>query len=307
MIGPVPSPHDPFVPPNWRWERARQLRSSRSGNRHSGDDPFTKLARAYQSARAKCRTEADWRRLERKYPGVHYAWELHEADSGRMDKRWSLEAFLLSRAKPEQIAHWLKISPDVVIWYEKLLFNVLPYLDHDIWIVQTVMRSAIHYGLTEREYDLLWKMIGFAMGPIALRHLILPLTPVWVADEDQLKGATEVQVDAQTLRKMLIGIRTVPVWNNQEIIFEAYNRAREIEKGMGRTPQSESLIIQNVQAALVSMSCRVGAPQPREQLAHDRGAAELRVHEQMEMALTGRSPTSEQLENWKFPDSSGTQ
>src|SRR5262249_19381893 len=217
MSTAIPSPRNPFVPPNWRWERARWLREKGRYVRRGQDDRFTLVARDYQVESNKARTASARERLSRRYPGIYWAYEIRE--SGLKAHRWALEAYLLARERPERIAQLLKTSAEVVLWYEKLFFNVRPHLRNEFYIVNTVFRDVVHHGLSERDYELLWKMVGYAMGPVALRHIMLPLQSIRVVAEDQFKPAVEAQIDAQTSRKMLIGVRTIPVAYNQPLIF----------------------------------------------------------------------------------------
>ena len=303
MIAAIPSPHDPLTPVNWRWERARWLREKGRSSRRDQDDQFTLVARDYQVAERAAQSRAARERLVQRYPGVHWAWEIRQ--SGLQAQRWALEAFLLARERPARIARLLKTSTEVVLWYEKLFFNVRPHLHNELYIVNAVFSESVHRGLTEREYDLLWKMVGFAMGPIALRHLILPMQPIWVGAEDQLKPSLEAQIDAQIARKTLIGAHTLPVAYNQHILFEAYRRCREIDKALGQTAPGEALIAQNIQAALAAMPLRVGSGGQRvaaENLPYEEAAAEIRAGEQIELSPTGTITGGQDFLTYNFPE-----
>jgi hypothetical protein len=95
---------------------------------------------------------------------------------------------------------------------------VRPYLRNELYIINTVFREVIHHGLSECDYELLWKMVGYTMGPVALRHILLPLLSLRVVAEDQLKPTVEAQIDAQIARKMLVAARTLPVASNPHFI-----------------------------------------------------------------------------------------
>jgi hypothetical protein len=237
---------------------------------------------------------------------VYWAHEIKE--SGLVAHRAALEAYLLSREKPERIARQLKTTDEVVLWYEKLFFNVRPYLRNELYIVTTVFREIIHQGLSERDYEFLWKMVGYAMGPIALRHIILPLQSIRVVAEDQLKPAVEAQIDGQISRKMLVAARTLPVAYHPHLLFEAYTRCREIEKELGRTAQGEALIAQNIQAALAAMPLRVGAGGQvvaAEYRPSEEAGVELRAGEQIELSLTGKVTGAQDFLRYKFPEPDG--
>lgn len=166
----VPSKHDPFRPVNWRWERARWLREHGKYLKRAMDDEFTDVAKKFQSEEDRVRNPVDSFRLEAKYPGVFNAKELYEREE--RDARWTIEARLLAGESYDRIATRHMTSPEVIFWYEKLFFNVLPCLNAPDYIVNVVIGSAVHHGLTDREYDLLWKLFGYFAKGFVLDFLI---------------------------------------------------------------------------------------------------------------------------------------
>jgi hypothetical protein len=296
------NPRDPNKQPNWRWERARWLREHRVGRRH-GDDAPTLVAKDFQLKEARCRSYLDFEALERKYPGIFWAQrEYLQPDSLT---RWAIEAYLLARTKLEDIADWCATTVEVIIWYEALFFNVLPYLRHDTYIVNVVMGRSVHHGLMERDFDLLWKMIGYAMGPIALREFIKPIKSTRIRDLDQLKPGFVDGINSQIARKMALAIQTIPVYNNQATIFELWSKSCELEKASG-TGNSETLIANNIQAALCALPFKVGQLQTNKDLPrlafYDEQAAELRADEIMEVAMGLETESHKEALTWKYPD-----
>src|SRR5437588_7648533 len=95
----TPSPHDPFKPPDWRWERARWLREKGRYARKSADDKATALAKRFQAERDKATDDLDEARLAEKYPGIYYAVQIHDRED--QDARWAIEARVLGRQDPE--------------------------------------------------------------------------------------------------------------------------------------------------------------------------------------------------------------
>jgi len=256
-----PSPHDPFLSPHWRWERARWLRQERKGAQ--GEELYVRLAWFYLGERQRARHGPSWQRLEQGWPGIHWAYELYQQTPA--DKRWALEAYLLTGCRPQVIAQALHTTVEVVVWYEKLFFNVWPYLRHPVYIVNTVMRNCIHHGMTEHDYDLFWKMVGYTMGPKALEEVLLPLRPMWVKEAHDVDAAFMQQISSQTVRKVLLGARTIPVWGNQEILFNTYQKAQELEKS-----QETGTLPGRLTSPMVSLHIGAGP---------DRENVELRAYE----------------------------
>ena len=299
-----PSPYDPFVRVDWRWERARWLRENSKYARKDKEDPFVCVARVFQAEEQRARDNVGRLNLEAKYPGVYYAWDLWRRPDCR--ERYALEAYLLGRATPEQIAEYCHMAPETVTWYEKLFFNVLPRLKHDTYIINSVMGPAVHHGVTERDHDLLWKMVGYAAGHVVLNDWLQPMTPSFIRDKDQIQTYYRTAIEAKAHKKVLLGIQTLPVFNNQQILFEAYDRIRQMER-MGGGSEVESMMVNNVQAALCALPFLVGRQGPMDlpRLAHyDGQSAELRASEQMQLALGQETERHKHILSWKYPEQS---
>jgi hypothetical protein len=300
----MPSQHDPCKSPDWRWERARYLRETRYVHNRE-DDAYTLAAKNFQALESYAKTERNRLALARKYPGIFWARHIHQDQNDlQSDARWAIEAYLLSRATPKQIAEFCSTDVDTVIWYEKLFFNVWPYLKSDTYIVNVVMGRSVHHGITEREHDLFWKMVGYAFGHIYLRDFIRPIRPQLVRGDDQIDQATDGWVNRQLRKKAAVAIQTLPVYNNQGIILEAWNRAKEIAQ-LGGNNNVESQIVANVGAALGCLPFVVGRQGQLHlpTLAHyDSHGVELRAHEQMQVALGHETETHKKAITWKFPE-----
>lgn len=297
-------PLNPNRPANWRWERARWLREKSRYVRKGYDDDYVQMARRFQCDQAKCRFDADFERLARRYPGIFWAHDIYNRQN---DTRWLIEASLLAGMPLSQLAEFCKTDIPTVIWYESLFFDVLKHLHNEMWIVSVVMGSAVHFGLQEREYDLLWKMVGYGLGPLYLRAFVFSFRGVRVTEIDQVDASTDAWIDRQTRKKTAIGIQTMPVYHNQAVIFEAWSRARELELTRTGAGGGAAVIIQNIQAAMSALPFTAGRRDSDlipQLAAHDSDAAEMRASEQMQMLVSGQDFKS--LAEWKFPDVAAT-
>ena len=215
-------------------------------------------------------------------PGTHTSkecWSIRKASS-------RLEAYLLSAAMPEFITDASRITPDVVVWYEALFYNVWPYLKNDTYIVTTVMDENAHHGVTERDCNVLWKILGYAFGPVFLREFLKPVRGSRLTNVDGMDMAVEQWAIQQLGRKFGLATQTIPVFNNQAAILEAWagirNAIKEEKGGVGNT------MISNVQAALIGLPFVAGKQglTSLPQLQHyDGHQAELRAQEQLEIAV----------------------
>lgn len=287
-----PSPHDPFKPPDWRWQRARWLREKGRYIRKTVDDGQTVLAKRFQTELDRVRDDLDESRLAEKYPGLYNAMRIFRRED--MDTRWSLEARVLGRQDVEGIAHRCRTTPEVVRWYEALFFDVRNELEHSDYIVNVVMSRSVHMGVAERNYDLIWKLYAYAHGHIILNSQVTKFTnPTLITSEDQVDTVYTQGHRSITARKTHLSSLTLPVAYNQQIFMEAHAKLLDIEKNAAAGGAGvESLGTQNVHAMLTSLRFAVAVdPVDVPQLGHYDGmSAEPRASELLAIALGKDSP-----------------
>ena len=305
------SQHNPFRPPDWRFKRARWLIQSKKQARLVQDDAITKAVRRYLMLKDKCKDDTDIMALESKFPGIFWADEIYRTEN--MDTRWSVEARLLSRQSLEDIASKCNTTAETIMWYERVFFNVIPHLDRLDYIVNVVMGQSVHSGLYERDYDLLWKMLGYSYGPIFLDALILPVTnPARVNNPSEINAAWVDHNKGAMHRKAGIALQTIPVAYNQVSIIQLYNEAikieRDSESGGGGVA---SQITSNIQAALTCLPFRAGKAtvEGRVQILpemlgyYDKQSVELRANEMINVALGQEDMVvRDKIANIKFPE-----
>ncbi len=312
----VPSKHDPFRPTNWRWERARWLREHGKYSRKACDDDLTHLAKKFQTERARCSNDLDLMRLEQKLPGVFHAAEIHAREE--RDVRWTIEAFLLSGTPIPVIAERSATSPEVIWWYEKLFFNVLPFLTARYYITNVVIGTAVHHGLNDREYDLLWKLFGYHGETHVLDFLVTTFCQSQTPPDGPEGVAAYLNDDGRLTvkRKSAIASRLLPLHNSfsLQIILEHHSKMLEIEKAGPGGGGSDALmeIVGSMMSSLGGHDGRGGGilyagNKPRyvdtpalEQ--YDVQAAELRAHEQLAVVLGKETSEVRDEVCWRFPE-----
>ena len=241
-------PHDPFRSPNWRWERARWLREN-SKNTKSYDDDAVKLAKIYQTAMVlydRCKEGQE--KIREDFPEIYHAYKIYVQEGlDYQEHRWSLEARVLANEDREAIAHKLRSSPSVIHCYEMLFFDVRDYLTCTDWISHNVLGRSIHYGVADRNYDLLWKLLGYAYGPHMVDALVVPATnPVHASGPEQVNSAFSDFHKGNVYRKSGIASATMPVSNNECLIMEAHARILEAEKDKEGGSQMQSMLVDNL-------------------------------------------------------------
>jgi hypothetical protein len=286
------------------------------------EDEWTQAAVRFQQALAKCRDAADEHVLADKYPGLYYAWMAHKpvADEEQgTPLRYSIEAWLLSGETCEQVAEKAGCSVPVVFWYEKVFFNVLEKLRHEGYIFTCVISPSVHTGLTPSEYDVLWKVLGYLYGPLAVDALLKGITirhRAETPEELDMKFASDVQSNFR--RKAVIAARTYNLNNfTQEGAMNIYARFLEIDKAQDTGAAKDAFLL-TVNTVLGSLPFADGAGAVRpDQIVggktvlkvdqpqleyYDSGSAELRTDELLAVATGGELPNRADFENMKFPE-----
>jgi len=297
----VPAKNDPLRPPDWRWQRARWLRELNKNARKNREDAETVIIKRYQALKSQCESDLDYDRLKAKFPGVFHAEEFHGRED--LDIRWEVEARLLAREPLEQIAAKLGAPVEIVFWYEKTFFNVLDRIDNRSYIISVAMGRSIHKGLFERDYDLLWKMLGYGLGPHVIDAVTSKLmNPQHVLSADQVDAALQQQTDSLVHTKGWIAMQTLPVSYNQATIMEFYLKMKEIQKNSGGGDVT-NLITNNIHAALTSLPFSTERPAvAAPQLGYyDEQGAELRADEMLAVGMGFDSPALREAVKVSFP------
>jgi hypothetical protein len=248
----APTQSDPLRPPDWRWLRARWLRETNKYARKGREDAETLVIKRYQSAKAACKTDLMLDRLRENFPGLYHSEELYTRDD--LDFRWELEARLLARESFDDIAKKAGMDVDIVRWYEKTFYNVTDRIDNRSYIFNIAMGRSIHRGLFERDYDLLWKMLGYGFGPYMVDALTSRMSTMKsVTDPSQVEAAMSAVTDSTIVQKGLVAMMTMPISYNQGAILETYQRMKELQKSNGFSNDAHNLIVQNIHAALTAL------------------------------------------------------
>lgn len=300
----TPSAHNTTLPPDWRWERARWLREHGKNLRKGGEDPWVTLAVKFQRELAKADSFAAHDRLGKKYPGVYWAWAHHSRPE--QNTRWTIEAYLCADTPPAGISDRTGQHVETVAAYAHLFFDVMGRTRHRLFMMNEVLGRSIHYGLHERDYDLLWKLLGLLKGPLMLDLIVL--------GDDEPGQLTNYNQGSKSVNGMIRSsaeyltwktVRTTRVDYNQEVILNFYAKLRDIEAKAESGASTASLLLSNVQAMMVNLGFQFGRPDrhgsPAFLSRHDDAAAEPRAGELLRLAM-GDVSCDEAIDNLKFPE-----
>jgi hypothetical protein len=312
----------PFRTPDWRWQKAQLVLIDQrlaSKLRYEGD-PYSAAAVSFLQRWHDCRDEYDHLCMEEEWP---YLYQAHSAfhDSERLI-RWELEARLLANDDTEKISKRLSMERDVIDWYEALFFNVRDRLENKGWVAHKILGEQLHFGMNERECQLLWKFYGYMGGSIVLDAVIdRHFEPTKPTSPAQMRAFSyDEQRDAASLKAMT-AMRTMPVNSyTQEKIIEITQRFREIELAADKSGGSQDMIVDNIKRCLESLPWTISDSKEmvssrdyrkvvgqlsEEVVAYDSMAGELRSDMFVEVTAgmsVQRREVLERIKQARFPD-----
>lgn len=300
---------NPLRAPNWRWLRAVQIDSGgpRASRAVDGPEGFTWIRRA---SRLKRRYEQAGNRPDQMYRLVQYDRDMFWAHSIWLDERaptrWVIEARILAGETNEEIAKKLGTSAAVIEAYEAVFFDVRSMLENRDYIVAVVMSDSITRGLSERQYDLLWKLFGYQGGAHVLDAVISKVTPMAkpAATKDVGQFFQEFAVNAVKHRAAVATI-TMPLNSHTQLaLIDSFVKYVEIEKTSETAEKAHGTIIDNIGAMMSSLPFRIGTKLDSvdvKMLPFDDGAAELNSAELMAVATGGKLEDQQAIQDLKFP------
>lgn len=284
---------------------ARLLREKKSrANAKLGLDQYTKEALKFQLGMAKCTDDIARWDLMVQYPDLYAAYLIFDRSNNeeRHPMRYAVEARILAGQTSQEIAALLGVTPDAVEYYERVFFNVRDKLKNSDYVMTCVLGPSVHSGLSDRDYDLLWKLFGYIYGPAVLDSFISTTSRRFRPETLGEVDATLADDARSALqRKVAIVARTFTINPfSQSELLNIYTRFLEVEKE-SNNGKAQDVIMQNIQVMLDKLPWTGGdgAHDPLLK-AHDISAIELRTDELLAIS-SGKGPAYE-IEEPAFPE-----
>lgn len=300
---------NPQRAPNWRWLRALQIDSGglKASRNVDGSDGFKWIRRA---VRLKRRYEQFLKNPTALYSLSKFDRDLFWAHNiwveDKIPTRWAVEAHILAGETDEQIAEKLGTQPGIIEAYESVFFQVREKLSSREYVLNVVIKDAVTRGLSERHYDLLWKLFGYQGGPHVLDSMIgrftAPYRPQKAEDVSAFFQESAIGIMKQ---KAAIASLSVPINSHTQLpLIDSFVKYVEIERTTDNATKAQVTIVENIGAMLDSLPFHVGTKLDSEQekmVPFDNNAAELRNSELMIVAAGGKLDNQPLLEDLKFP------
>ena len=306
------SASNPRRPVDWRWQRAQSILAGGYPLSRKRDDEWVAKAVRFLRAYSLCTAEIEFVELSERTPEVFWAyhiWTAVDMNEGNPFKS-EIEARLLSGDDQSRVARRLVTTPEVVAMYERLFFNINERRDCDAYVMHQVLGPALHTGLQEHNYDLIWKFLGYVGGPYVLDAatvgLINPSRPTSANDVQAFFGD---MAKSAIIRKALVAILTLRLnnFNATETLAQFLKLAEldSLKKGAsGALPETYSNQIMAMFRALPVRARELGALEDPAQAAYSNQGIELRYDAQLALAAGHalEPPGGIGFEKYVYPD-----
>ena len=271
--------YNPFLRPDWRFERVLKLvgRVPAPGRTTKLDDEHIKEARSFMLRWRK--GEAAREQLLQENPGLYYAYMVYDNLHTDPEVRFMMEARLLAGQPSEEIAESLKTLPQTVTWYEKIFFNIKPFLSHHDWIVKHVLlpasdRFVAHDDdddddvprpqgtplIVRPHLDMTLKFFSYFGGPVMCEFMIGGFrggAKVHTQDDISAWLDDQWQLTLQRRSAQASGVFEVNRYNVMEL-FATHTRIIELQRTAESGDERRSLFERHVQAMLTELPWTVG-------------------------------------------------
>ncbi len=302
-------------PADWRWQRAMGVvdgSQPHPGRKFDGAIGYHWIKRAvnFKAAYEDCGgDDLAQRRLADKTPDIFWAHEAWRFEKQQM--RWDIEAQILARCTDQEIGMANGYPPQVIAAYENIFFNVREKLQHSQYILHCVIGEAIQRGLSEREYDLLWKLYGYFYGPHILKVMSSKMVnPNWCASMDTSSSTLQDDAISSLKYKAAIAAKTVPVNSTTQIdLLNVFTKFIEVERTTDTMGKAQGQILDHIGAMMTNLNFDVGGRDPKTALmrpdssisGYRKTSIELSFAEQIMLSAGQNLPYGQHIESLDFP------
>jgi len=238
-------------PPDWRWQRVGELQAAGERIRKSSDHDNLSQLNRFRRRLNRANSQSDMNALLASYPALYTAWTIY--DNPAREKKGELEARILSQEPFDLIAAKLNLSEEAVAAYEMYFFNVTDLLSAPGYVTHQIFGKAVHAGLAEHQYDLLWKMYGYWCGPMVLDAMIYKFNGPPRPESTESVSALWIDDVSEVVRmNTAILMRQRPTdWERQVEVGNMFLRMLELERNAsGGGGIGQEAILENVNAMM---------------------------------------------------------
>ena len=277
--------NNPLRRPSWRWDRITFLASKpgvKTRKPAKFDDSIISLGRNYLNqyntitqASSQVGNPVD---MDNAFTGVYTQYPhmamAHKIYTDRTFARYAIEAMVLAKQSPADMAKELGCPVEVIETYEFVFYDVRDRLDSPMYIMDALLSPALKHGMGGTDYDFLWKNIAYTHGIGALRAM-WTIGTVDDATKGQLAAIQKTITDRNVLRAT--AIRQPTHHNANDIVLEGIQR--DVAEAAKKAPpvSTEKTFLEG--ALLLGSAIQLSVASG---LANNMGAKEVRACQSIE-------------------------
>jgi hypothetical protein len=222
--------------PSWRWKRARAIVEQGLTCTARTDDLTTRRVVEYLRA---CELPLDDSQAQSGVPAdavLHAAHRLYQAEGLG---RFIVQARLLARQSPSDVARLTSFEPAVIETFEAIFFEVRDHLDAKDWVANQVLWPGLQANLPTDALGGALMAIGYWLGPTILDIALAVATdaplPSWVyatAGEPARLYEARVRLSA----KLLLAVLTLRTSADAVAMQKLWRARRRLEREIDGAP-----------------------------------------------------------------------
>ena len=170
---------NPHRPVDWRWWRAQRLVEEGRYASQKRDDLVTCRAVHFLRALGRAGSRRARSGLARSLPHMFGA---HQLRTGPWQRRLEVEARLLARQTPTDIAATVGATPEVITLYHDLFFDVEARIHASDYIMKAAVWKGARAGSRDHVAEALLRFAGYYGGMAVLNVMLLCLNGSTVGD-----------------------------------------------------------------------------------------------------------------------------
>lgn len=298
---------NPWRPPDWRWQRASLLAAGELRRNRKFDDRHVQRLERFARTILTDDSPGTEERLASSDPGLFWAYRLFKQDE--MSRKADLEARVIANQLPHLIAKRTGLMVEAVDAYELAFYDVRDKLEFTGYVLHTLLGTAMHRGLQERDYPLVWKYLAHTYGPYVFEAYLNQ--SVKAGKPRDASGVMSCLADAgfaALLRKQMMAATGVPLNQfTQTQVLDIYAKFVEINRagGQGNTAGTD-MLTKNVEAVLALMPLDIG-PYTKPQVdgpmlsKYDASSEEMSTTRLL-LAAQGQLSEDDGPQNLKYPE-----
>jgi hypothetical protein len=299
-------PDSPLRPVDWKWKKVIAYRDAGRRIPRSKYDRETYDLFTFASRVNSCSNDFECLELSEEYPLFMDSYELYKGGNN-LPVKYELEARLLTKESYQSIAKKTAISEDLITTYEQTFFNVKDRLVNRSWVVNVVIGQALQHGMSDGDYNILWKIYAYLAGPIMLDMVTVRvgLKEQEAANFDQAVSLMRDSIDVQAILRASQALSIVPINGfTAAAIVDIEQKYREMAKETAGAASTQSFL-GAVDKIMSSLPWAVGTGTVEHPVLScmresDNQAAELRCSEMLEVASTKKA--IEDLKDIRLPE-----